>query len=129
MEKIIIYLILDEEKRIVKYSSEEISNISACLSAEEIRSIILCKSGYVDGKIVDLGYSEEKLLEINNNKLREKRTFLLRAFDIWEKAVLRGREQDSQAIMNWYQGLLDLTPESFDIVPPEIKYYGGIDND
>ena len=126
MGKINIYMILDEENRIVKYSSEEISDISAYLSTDQIKSIIPHRTGFIDGKIVDLGYSNEKLLEINNNELREKRKFLLKAFDIWEKAVLRGREQDSQTIMNWYQGLLDLNPESFNNVPLEIKYYLGI---
>lgn len=39
---------------------------------------------------------QEKIL----NDLRQKRQFLLTAFDKWEKAVLRGREVDDVLIMD-----------------------------
>lgn len=55
--------------------------------------------------------------------LRIKRKFLLEVFDIWEKAVLRGREQDSQLIMDWYQNLLDLVPSAFENIPERVQYY------
>lgn len=60
--------------------------------------------------------------EINAN-LRNKRKPLLVAFDKWEKAVLRGREEDSKEIMEWYQNILDLNEEAFNNVPERIKYY------
>ena len=47
----------------------------------------------------------------------------LEAFDKWEKAVLRGREEDSEDIMFWYRNLLDLKEETFNNVPERIKYY------
>ena len=58
-------------------------------------------------------------------ELRRKRVSLLEAFDKWEKAVLRGREQDSEIIMQWYRDLLDLKATAFvDYnVPDKIKYF------
>lgn len=56
-------------------------------------------------------------------ELRIKREPLLEAFDKWEKAVLRNREQDSVVIMGWYQDLLDLIPSAFENIPERIKYY------
>lgn len=64
-------------------------------------------------------YTEEELKE----QLRTKRTPLLNAFDKWEKAVLRGREQDDYAIMAWYQSLLNLNETAFENIPERIKYY------
>ena len=64
-------------------------------------------------------YSNEKVL----SELRLKREPLLIAFDKWEKAVLRGREEDSAEVMQWYQDLLDLKEEAFENVPERIKYY------
>lgn len=61
--------------------------------------------------------------EENLNYLRTERNVLLEAFDKWEKAVLRGREQDDLSIMNWYYDLLDLKETAFANVPSEIKYY------
>lgn len=59
------------------------------------------------------------------NQLREKRKLLLEAFDKWEKAVLRGRELESDTIMQWYQDILDLKESAFDEanIPERIKYY------
>lgn len=62
---------------------------------------------------------EEQRLAI----LRTKRAKLLTAFDKWEKAVLRGRETDSIAIMQWYKDLLDLKESAFNSVPERVKYY------
>lgn len=64
-------------------------------------------------------YMEEELLEIK----RRERTALLWAFDKWEKAVLRGREQDEEAVMSWYSSLLDLEGSAFVNIPTRIKYY------
>lgn len=54
---------------------------------------------------------------------RSKRKPLLEAFDKWEKAVLRGREQDIAEIMQWYQNLLDLVSSTFESIPERIQYY------
>lgn len=64
--------------------------------------------------------TEEKL-----NQLRAKRKILLLAFDKWEKAVLRGRATEDEAIMQWYYDLLDLKEEAFENIPERIKYYLG----
>lgn len=73
---------------------------------------------YEDIKVY-VPYTAEELKE----RLRNKRTLLLNAFDKWEKAVLRGREQDDYLIMVWYRNLLDLQDIAFIEVPERIKYY------
>lgn len=55
--------------------------------------------------------------------LRNQRKPLLNAFDKWEKAVLRGREVDSEEIMNWYYKLLDLNEIAFESIPSRVSYY------
>jgi len=62
---------------------------------------------------------QEKQLQ----KLREDRIALLDAFDKWEKAVLRGREEDDLQIMRWYKDLLDLQPLAFRQVPARVAHY------
>lgn len=57
------------------------------------------------------------------DELRARREPLLEAFDKWEKAVLRGREQDSVMVMGWYQDLLDLVPGAFENIPERVQYY------
>lgn len=57
------------------------------------------------------------------DELRARREPLLEAFDKWEKAVLRGREQDSVVVMGWYQDLLDLVPGAFENIPERVQYY------
>lgn len=64
-------------------------------------------------------YNDEQLKDM----LRAKRTPLLNAFDKWEKAVLRGRELDDTAIMEWYKDLLDLKEEAFENIPNRVQYY------
>lgn len=61
--------------------------------------------------------------EDKKNTLRKKRRVILNAFDKWEKAVLRGREVDSEEIMNWYESILDLDEEAIKSIPNEISYY------
>lgn len=55
--------------------------------------------------------------------LRTKRAKLLTAFDKWEKAVLRGRETDSAAVIQWYKDLLDLKENAFAYIPIRVAYY------
>lgn len=57
------------------------------------------------------------------DKLRQTRSKLLKAFDLWEKAVLRGRESDSDTVMKWYSSLLDLDQDGFTNIPYQISYY------
>lgn len=64
-------------------------------------------------------YTDEQLKTI----LRTRREKLLSAFDKWEKAVLRGREQDDYIIMAWYRDLLDLKESAFTNIPKRIEYY------
>lgn len=54
---------------------------------------------------------------------RYRRVKLLNAFDKWEKAVLRGREDDDTSVMEWYQSLLDLQESAFNTIPDRVKYY------
>lgn len=68
-------------------------------------------------------YTEEELEEKRLARLRSKRVGLLAAFDKWEKSVLRGRESDDLAVMEWYKNLLDLKENSFEEIPKRIEYY------
>lgn len=68
-------------------------------------------------------YTDEELQERRLTKLRAQREPLLSAFDKWEKAVLRGREDDSEEIMSWYHDLLDLKEAAFTMIPERIEYY------
>ena len=72
---------------------------------------------------VYIPYTSLELEERRKDKLRQKRKPLLDAFDIWEKAVLRGREIDSTDIMKWYQSILDLDENSLNAPPQEIRRY------
>lgn len=79
----------------------------------------------------DINYNAERAEEIRLEKeqarlltkKRNKRKSLLEAFDKWEKAVLRGREEENDSIMLWYYDLLDLKESAFENVPERIKYY------
>lgn len=62
-------------------------------------------------------------LEKYKNTLREKRSRLLDAFDKWEKAVLRNREEDDENIMEWYYRILELEEDSLDEIPDRISHY------
>lgn len=55
--------------------------------------------------------------------LRWVRSHLLEAFDKWEKAVVRGREQDSEEVMTWYQNILDLNEDAINNIPMAVEYY------
>ncbi len=69
--------------------------------------------------LVCIPYTEAE----NKDYLRSVRVRLLSAFDKWEKAVLRQREQDDELIMAWYRAILDLEEEAFENVPARIIYY------
>lgn len=72
---------------------------------------------------VYITYTEQVLEERRLNSLRYERASLLSAFDKWEKAVMRGREEDDKTVMQWYRDLLDLKESTFTVVPERIKYY------
>lgn len=74
----------------------------------------------VTGRILKKVWKDEEEIK---NILRIKRKNLLNAFDRWEKAVLRGREEDKEYIMSWYYDLLDLKEYAFKNIPEKIKYY------
>lgn len=74
----------------------------------------------ITGRILKKVWTDEDEIK---NMLRTKRSRLLNAFDKWEKAVLRGREDDKNFIMSWYYDLLDLKEYAFENIPEEIKYY------
>lgn len=65
----------------------------------------------------------EYLRQKNINNLRSRREPLLLAFDKWEKAVIRGRENDDESVMSWYRSLLDLQEIAFADIPERIRYY------
>lgn len=73
--------------------------------------------------LVYIPYTKDQLEEIKLNKLRTDRISILDAFDKWEKAVLRNREEDNSDIMNWFQNILDLQEEAFENIPERILYY------
>lgn len=74
----------------------------------------------VKGRILKKVWTDEEEIK---KVLRAKRKPLLDAFDKWEKAVLRGREQDDYYIMAWYNNLKDLQESAFESIPEKIKYY------
>lgn len=113
--------------RIVGYTLTPIDTTKPVYEINEIpKGLTSGRYGVVNGVIVELGYTQEILLEIEERKktiLREKRKPLLEAFDKWEKAVLRGREVDSSVVMNWYKRILDLDKTAINTIPNEILYY------
>lgn len=111
-----------EAKEAVYANREEIlSNGSKQIWKDLVTPAIEAKDAYDEYEDIQL-YVPYTCIELLN-MLRAKRTFLLDAFDKWEKAVLRGREQDDYSIMIWYQDLLDLENRAFENVPERIKYY------
>lgn len=68
-------------------------------------------------------YTAQEFQERKLTELRNKRINLLSAFDKWEKAVIRGREDEDEDIMDWYCDILDLREYAFDNIPERIKYY------
>lgn len=70
-------------------------------------------------------------LNYNLNHFRKYREGKLKSFDLWEKAVLRGREPDSIEVMKWYFDMLNFpeqisettTINDYPVVPFQIKKY------
>ncbi len=102
----------------------DLSNPAYGKSVEEIKAIVEpAKEAWDETEEIYVykPYTDEEYKDI----LRSKRVRLLEAFDKWEKAVLRGREADNLAIMDWYEDLLDLVESAFeeDNIPKKIKYF------
>lgn len=84
------------------------------------------KNLYLQNKI-----TKEELLERRFTHFRTLREQQFKAFDIWERAVIRGREEDSIDVMNWYQEMLDFTEtitemtsyEDYPVLPVALKKY------
>ena len=108
---------------------------------EEAKTIKLGITKLIDGEIVQPEPEEPpvmtdaQLVEAATIRFRHHRDYVFRnGFDIWEKAVLRGREEDSEDIMNWYQEMLDFTTlitknttrDDYPEIPDKIKKYLGM---
>lgn len=88
------------------------------------------KYNLVNGQIVEVGYTEEKLNELEEiklNELRSQRAPLLQAFDKYRSAVTYGivteTETEHTKIVNWYNSILDLKNLDLELVPEKVKYY------
>ena len=82
------------------------------------------ENGLIEGyDLFQLLAPPEPTEEEIKKRLRWIRSRLLEAFDKWEKAVLRGREQDSEEVMTWYQNILDLNEDAINNVPMAVEYY------
>lgn len=115
-----------EEKEAVyedKIVTEENGGIS--VYKELISPAVEAKEEYDEYEDIQIyvPYTVEELEARKKDKLRARRVALLAAFDKWEKAVLRGREEDDAVIMQWYQDLLDLEETAFENVPERVRYY------
>lgn len=70
-------------------------------------------------------------LEIRLFAFRKYRERQFKAFDLWEKAVLRGRESDDTSIVSWYQAMKNFptliteatTVANYPTTPDAIKKY------
>lgn len=74
--------------------------------------------------VIDYDNSEE-LEKQKLQKLRQLRTPLLQAFDIYKSNVNYGIEEDinRENILKWYKGILDLDETSINNPPQEIRRY------
>lgn len=108
------------------------------LGINDPTEIVVGKTKLINGKIVQPKppkLTDEELKEKKANAFRTYRNHMLKGFDVWEKNVLRGREQDDNEIMAWYQEMLDFpnqitkdtTFEDYPKIPDKIKKYLGVD--
>lgn len=121
-------LITDKNNIVIGYQTKPISPKDKTFDLE--LSDIHFRYSYIDdsGNFISNkeAYQEAVKRMTEENRLaglRSKREPLLLAFDKWEKAVLRGRETDSETVMLWYQDLLDLKNTAFESIPDAVKYY------
>lgn len=89
------------------------------------------KTKLINGKIVQPEEEKETLKNKNLTVFKLFRKKCFQAFDTWEKNVLRGREEDSESILEWYRVMLNYpttinentTREDYPAIPERIKYY------
>jgi hypothetical protein len=103
------------------------------LEIEDPRVIKLGITKLINGNIVQPTPQETSIdvIEKNIGRFRGFRKKIFEAFDIWEKNVLRGREQDNQEVINWYNQMLAFTNNitedtkiiDYPTVPEVIKKY------
>lgn len=79
------------------------------LEIEDPRVIKLGVTKLINGIIVQPSIQQTQISELERNKIRFRRfrKKMFEGFDIWEKNVIRGREQENQAVINWYQVMLN----------------------
>ena len=79
-----------------------------------------------NNRVVDYDNTIDKIIE-RKNELREMRTPLLKAFDIYKSNVAYGVEFESEEqreeIIKWYNSLLQLDESAFENVPERVRYY------
>lgn len=124
-----INLLLNEKNIVVGFQTSPLIEDETLFDVE-VESIYLgysyVKNGvFYSNKQQAIKEIDEKMKEEKLDFLRLKRKPLLEAFDKWEKAVLRGREEDSVSVMNWYKAILDLNEIDMDFYPDVIAYYLG----
>lgn len=124
-----INLLLNEKNIVVGFQTAPLIEDETLFDVE-VESICLgysyVKNGiFYSNKQQAVKEIDEKMVEEKLDLLRKKRKPLLEAFDKWEKAVLRGREEDCEAVMNWYKAILDLNEIDMDFYPDVIAYYLG----
>lgn len=124
------YLVVDN--RIVNYSpfnndiNEEYEFFDEVGDYYVPDNLTIGKYGIVNGKIVELGYTEATIGR-KKEYLRSSRPRLLMAFDKYKSninyGVINETLEERNAIIEWYNGLLELEEESFVNIPEKIKYY------
>ena len=103
-----------EKNRIL--TEEEYQNNKGYLDYDELNG---------ERVIVYIPFSEEQLLEQRIEELRQLRTPLLQAFDIYKSNVNYGIETDNsrEEIIMWYKAILDLDEKAISNPPIEIRRY------
>lgn len=118
---------LDKENYIKSYVVTPFNENEPSIEIENLEEITINKTRIMNGVLDNTSNGNNvylKLLERQKiRSLRNRRETLLEAFDKWEKAVLRDREEDDAEIMAWYNDLLELKERAFNQVPTRIKYY------
>lgn len=116
---------VEAQEAIYEKREEKLSNGSTQTWKDLVSPAVEAKEAWDEYEDIQvyIPYTAEELEERRLNALRERRVPLLKAFDIWEKAVLRGREKDDKSVMDWYSSLLNLEESAFENVPKRVRYY------
>lgn len=110
-----VYLIINND-RLVGISTYKGDVEYECDKYADIEKYLDNKHTYRNGRIIEVGYSQDYLnsqKEYKLKDLREKREELLKKFDIFKTNVAFGLEtltsDRKQIIMAWYYDLLNIT--------------------